>query len=401
MPISTKRRAPAKLAAPIVKANAVRPTKNTIDESRATISGTDALRSEAIEISSDSDSDDGFSGEDNDDDEDEAQQDEPDEVPAAKVNGKLISPKENDEADEAGSDGEATSPSFGELLRGNEAIDVAAMLQQSSAANGAVVPATRSRLAPPQHQSLTTVLSQALRTDDVELLESCLQTTDINTIKNTIEHIDSSLAGTLLTKLAARMYRRPGRAGSLMTWVQWTLVAHGGALASQPKALHQLNGLQKVLADRAKGLNSLLALKGKLDMLEGQMDLRRRMQRGPDRIQHADDDDEDDEDVIWVEGEDKDVAKDLANGISSRRKRGDADDDDDDDDEEDIAALVANGFVADSDDEEEFSGGEDDDSDGVEEQLDEDEVDHDDVDESMGEEEESDVEAAPPSKKRK
>ncbi|TFB01897.1 U3 small nucleolar RNA-associated protein 5 [Trichoderma ghanense] len=389
-----KRRTPAKLATPVVKPDARRAARNTIDESRTTVASADALRSsqaETIEISSDPDSDEDMSDVEDVDGEAEAEQ-----KPLANGQQK---PKKDD-ADEAESDAEEeTSPSFGELLRGSEAIDVTAMLQQSSTDSNAAAQASRSAIAPPSHQSLTTVLTQALKTDDTDLLESCLHTTDIHTIRNTIERIDSSLAGILLNKVAARLHRRPGRAGTLMTWVQWTLVAHGGALAAQPKLLHDLNSLQKVLAERAKGLNSLLALKGKLDILEGQMELRRRMQRSAGLLGEGEED-ADEEDVIYVEGEERDAErKNLANGVRSRRRGesgADAVDDGEDDDD-----RVLNGFIGDSEDEEEGSEEDEEESDAEEDQLDEDEVDFDDVDESMGEDEESDVEVAPPTKMQK
>ncbi|KAL7809072.1 Dip2/Utp12 family domain-containing protein [Trichoderma gracile] len=401
-----KRRTPAKLAAPVVKPDARRAVRSTIDESRTTVSSTDALRSsqaETIEISSDPDSDEDMSDAE-DQDVNGAAADEAEQNPEQKkkpvANGQQQKQSKGADDDEAESDDaeEETSPSFGELLRGSEAIDVTAMLQQSSTDSTAAAQASRSAIAPPSHQSLTTVLTQALKTDDTDLLESCLHTTDIHTIRNTIERIDSSLAGILLNKVAARLHRRPGRAGTLMTWVQWTLVAHGGALAAQPKLLHDLNSLQKVLAERAKGLNSLLALKGKLDLLEGQMELRRRMQRSAGLLGEGDEDDED-EDVIYVEGEERDAEqKNLANGVRSRRRGeagADADDDEDDDD------RVLNGFIGDSEDEEEGSEQDEEESDAEEDQLDEDEVDFDDVDESMGEDEESDVEVAPPTKMQK
>lgn len=382
--MSTKRKAPGKLAPPTVRSSAKLPTKHAIDESKTSVADTDVLPSQAgtIEISSDEASD-----EDMSDDEDE---EEPVTNGVTKLNGNAKAPQlptpglsgAGDEEDE-GEDG--ASPSFGELLRGNDAIDVPALLKQDSTSNAVT---TRRKITAPSNQTLTTVLTQALRSDDTDLLESCLHTSDLPTIRDTIEQIDSTLAGALLNRLASRLHRRPGRAGSLMTWVQWTLIAHGGAIASQPKVIQSLSGLQKVLAERAKGLGSLLALKGKLDLLEGQMDMRRRMQKIASA--HADDD-EDEEDVIWVEGEHNGSPNSLAN---SRRGRGGAEDSDDDE-------PVMNGVVGDSSDEEDDDLEEEDDSEDDEESLDEDEVDHDDVDESMGEEEDSDVEAAPPSKLQK
>jgi U3 small nucleolar RNA-associated protein 5 len=400
--MSTKRKAPAKLAAPVVKSSAKVPTKTTIDESRASVAAAaDALQSsqvETIEISSDSNSDEDLSDEEDDSETKKTNGDESvaKAAPAvACLNGNHA--RANDDAEAEESDQEGASPSFGELLRGNDAIDVPALLQQS-VLGGMTAQPTRAAIVPPSHQSLTTVLTQALKTDDTELLESCLHTNDLTIVRNTIERIDSSLAGVLLTKLASRLYRRPGRAGNLMTWVQWTLISHGGVLSSQPKVVHSLNSLQKVLSERAKGLNSLLALKGKLDMLDLQMDLRRKMQRNAGMLRQGGDEDEEDDDVIWVEGETDPISrKDLANGSRSRRRG--AGDDDDEEDDEDMPMI--NG-VGDSEDEEEDSQvGEEDDSEAAEESLDEDEVDHEDVDDSMGEEEESDVEAAPPSKLQK
>ncbi|KAH7165448.1 Dip2/Utp12 family-domain-containing protein [Dactylonectria macrodidyma] len=398
MTMSTKRKVGTKLAAPVVRASARIPNKATIDETRASIAGTDALQSsqvETIEISSDENSDEDISDADNSGAEDDSAQElvngttdaatSRSKASRSRLNGKdAQSPAKHE--DEADSDADA-GPSFGELLRAeNATIDVPSLMNPVDAGNSVSQP-SRKGINPPTSQSLTTVLTQALRTDDVELIESCLHTSDLPTIRNTIERLDSSLAGLLLTKLAARLYRRPGRAGNLMTWVQWTLVAHGGALASQPKVIHSLNGLQKVLAERAKGLNSLLALKGKLDMLEGQMDLRRKMSRGPGLSHAADSDDSDDDDVIWVEGDD--------DRTPARRRNVD---DDFDEDEDDDDVPITNGFVGDSDDEEDSAGEED--NSGAEESLDEDEVDHNDVDESMGEDEESDVEA-PPAKLQK
>jgi len=386
--MSTKRKAPGKLAPPTIKSGARIPTKSAIDESRTTVANTDVLpatQTETVEISSDSDSDEDLS-----DEEQEADADEPQINGDSHVNGnRTVKSEEHDEAEDE-SDGEAGAPSFGELLRSNDAIDVPALLQNLSPTSGAVAKPTRKTITAPHHNSLTTVLSQALRTDDTDLLESCLHTTEATTVRNTIENIDSMLAGTLLEKLAARLYRRPGRASSLMTWVQWTLIAHGGVLASQPKVIQSLSGLQKVLSERARGLSSLLALKGKLDLLDSQMKLRKKMQQ--QILPGQGSADEDEGDVVWVEGEDK---EDGANGVATSRRDQLADDDDDE--------PVVNGVMGDSSDEEDLEDEEDDEeSEDGEESLDEDEVDHDDVDESMGEEEDSDVEAAaPPSKVQK
>ncbi|GAB0134271.1 hypothetical protein EsDP_00002650 [Epichloe bromicola] len=422
--MSTKRKAPGKLAAPVVKSSAKVPTKNTIDETRASIAGTDALQGsqvEIVEISSSATSDD-----DDDEDISDAEMEEAaaaaaaaaaaeqvngsssssssggrsnQETAAARINGKKHTKNVEDEAEEE-SDNEETSPSFGELLRGNDAIDVPALLQQSASGNMTTQPA-RTAMVLDSHQSIKTVLTQALKTDDTELLESCLHITDLPTVTNTLERIDSSLAGNLLNKIAARLHRRPGRAATLMGWVQWILTVHGGALASQPKVVQSLNGLQKVLAERAKGLDSLLALKGKLDVLERQLELRRKMQHISGLLRDGEgSDDNEDDDVIWVEGETDSISRKDVYGSARPRAQTRNTGADDGEDEDDLHLV---NVIGDSEDDSEDDSDvrEEDDSDAAEESLDENEVDHDDVDESMGEDEESDVEAAPPSKMQK
>ncbi|KAI1412365.1 NUC189-domain-containing protein [Hypoxylon sp. FL1857] len=390
--MSTKRKPPSKIAHPVVKQSAKKPLKTAINESETAVSNpdvskeSDAPAEKVIEISSDSGSEYDFTDEEQNDGESarldgktkpeaDAPQDQATpkkKHPQQEANGDVDVDMASPNAPMDGeSDQEPTQPTFGELARAHDAIEVPAAVSTQS--NALATPGRS--LAPPSLSSLGTVLSQALRTDDADLLESCLHTTDLSTIRNTIQRLDSTLAGTLLTKLATRMHRRPGRAGSLMTWVQWTLVAHGGALATQPGLAKKLSELHRVLEERSRGLNSLLALKGKLDLLEAQMELRRATQLNRDL-----DEDDDEEAVVYVEGEDSDAE--MANGAM------DLDDDDDE-------LPITNGVVEDdSDDDEELSEGEEDDDDlEGQEDLDENDVNHEDVE---SEEEDSEAEVAEP-----
>jgi len=83
--------------------------------------------------------------------------------------------------------------------------------------------------------------------------------------------------------------------------VQWICVAHGGAIASQPEVVSKIKVLYKVLNQRSKALDSLLLLKGKLDMLDAQLGLRRQLlaERGPVR-------NPDEGHVVYIEGEEED-----------------------------------------------------------------------------------------------
>ncbi|KAH8677674.1 Dip2/Utp12 family-domain-containing protein [Xylariales sp. PMI_506] len=400
--MATKRRAPAKIAQPAVKQVAKKTLKANVNEADTAVSGIDTFKSDTngvtedvIEISSDAASSE-YEFSDEEKEGNDRQESKNASGKKSQTQNPLIATKDAHLITDGKSDGdvdmnaakpvdgdsedqELASPTFGDLVRAHETIDVPAAL---SAQQPSALASSGRALAPPSLASLGTVLSQALRTDDADLLESCLHTTDLPTIRNTIQRLDSSLAGNLLTKLASRMHRRPGRAGSLMTWVQWTLVAHGGALATQPGLAKKLSELNRVLEERSRGLTSLLALKGKLDMLEAQMQLRNSMRHNIDSDDEAGDDEEG---VVYVEGEEYDA---------------DAIDDDMDVDEDNLPAVNGNADEEGSDDEEDYSEEEDDDEDpiGAEEPLDENEVDHSDV-ESLGEDEDSEAEAAPPTKR--
>ncbi|KAL9640751.1 MAG: hypothetical protein Q9164_000066 [Protoblastenia rupestris] len=316
-------------------------------------------------------------------------------------------PREQDQEEE---------PSFGELLRANasETVDVQASFVSPNAQS--LVPAADKNLQQlPSGMSLGTVLTQSLRTNDKNLLETCFHVKDLRTVRATIERLESSFAANLLQRLAERLHSRPGRAGSLMVWIQWTLIAHGGYLAGQPEVMKKLASLHQVVKDRANSLQSLLSLKGKLDMLEAQMNLRKSMQ-GKSRVNN----DEDEDDVIYVEGQE------MSDSERDEEQHSESDGDADDkpshagaeskdvpnvmndgadiiDEEADsgIEMPTVNGNVADSEDE-----GSDSEDEGMfdeeasstnqdsGEELSEDEIDHDDVDT-----ESSDADTSPPPKR--
>ncbi|ORY11645.1 Dip2/Utp12 family-domain-containing protein [Clohesyomyces aquaticus] len=328
------------------KTNGVkRSRKERVDEATAVVGGALAGNGdvdmehdgkEVIEISSGVEESDYSGGDDDDDDDDEqnppptAQEEEGAPTTAPAVNGEV-----HDE-DRPVEDGPAESGelSFGERLQAQalHVVDVEATFDRANAESRALATASNSRsLAPPSASSLGTVLTQALRTNDQELLESCLKVIDMDTIYATVERLPSPLVGNLLQKLAEHLHKKPGRAGMLMVWVQWSLAAHGGYLASQPQLVKQLATLTKVLKERASGLQPLLALKGRLDMIHAQLELRRRNQK---RAAH----DEDDEAVVYVEGEDDFTSaeednesvtgSDAAAGVARKRMRRDSDGED-------------------------------------------------------------------------
>lgn len=270
------------------------------------------------------------------------------------------------EAVEIGDSGEphdAEQLSFGELLRLNapEPVDVSAVFAVPQ--EQAVAPTGETRLGLQSGISLGTVLTQSLQTNDLNLLETCFLVKDLAIVRATIERLESSLATMLLQRLAERLHSRPGRAGSLMVWIQWTLISHGGFLASQPELMKKLASLYRVVKERANSLQPLLSLKGKLDMLEAQMTLRKSIQAQA-RSRFALDE-ENEEGVIYVEGQEEPSseaeATDRGHGIPGKKSDSDepgsneySDGENEEDDEVDdemptTEPITANGIIVDSD----------------------------------------------------
>jgi U3 small nucleolar RNA-associated protein 5 len=286
--------------------NGVKDTRaDRVDESKAQIEQHEAEAPDVVEISSGEESS-AYSGSD-----DEAEDDKPATNGTHDADDAVMA-----DADEDMEDG-AEGQSFGDMLQAAhpETIDVQSAFADREEGTQALVPMNQDRsLALPTATSLGTVLTQALRTNDRDLLETCFQMTDLPSIRSTIQRLQSPLVASLLQRLAERLHKRPGRAGNLMVWVQWSLVSHGGYLASQPDVLKKLKTLSRVIKERANGLQSLVTLKGKLDMLNAQIELRKSVQETRDG--RFDDGDNVDDHVIYVEGQD-DLLSDDDNDLIS------------------------------------------------------------------------------------
>ncbi|KFY62922.1 hypothetical protein V496_04332 [Pseudogymnoascus sp. VKM F-4515 (FW-2607)] len=382
--MSTKRKLPTKLAAPVVKP-ARTPSKQILSEARAVVTGSaldldspSVQLNGAIHLDLTQDSSDAAS--DNDDDDE-------DEDPANfHAEGAADDADDIDMAD-------AAEPSFGDLVLAHTSEPISVTSAFPSATKTA-----SSALAAPSGASLGVALSQALKTSDHALLESCLQTSDLPTIRATIQRLAAPLATTLLGLLAGRLHRRPGRAGSLMVWIQWTLVTHGGYLATQPQVVGKLAELNRVIEERARGLQGLLALKGKLDLLDAQMQLRKSV-----REARLGEEEEEDDDVVYVEGEESEAE--AVEGKSKKLKRSEEFGDSESEMSDDMPDTLGDRIIADSDDEEEDSDDEggllDDEAEETDDDSgdDEEEVDFDDADED--EEDSDDAAAATPARSSK
>ncbi|ANB12903.1 Utp5p [Sugiyamaella lignohabitans] len=254
---------------------------------------------------------------------------------------------ENDDDDEDDDDEETLA----------DRLDALNTTSSDSKLNGSAKSATKSipkaEFATPG--SFAVILNQALRTNDRALLESCLVNRDETMVKVSVQRLDSSLAVTFLERLAEKLARSPSRAGQLNIWIKWVMISHGGYLVTLPNLLKTLSSLHSTVSERVTTLPRLLALQGRLELLNSQMEIRRDLLAESRRAEEDDNEEEDEAAVEYVE-----EGTYIMNGEEDFDDNDDDEDADDDDEDlvDDISAFT-NGTAQD-DFEEDIIMGDDD-----------------------------------------
>ncbi|TIA88524.1 hypothetical protein E3P99_02555 [Wallemia hederae] len=223
-------------------------------------------------------------------------------------------------------------------------------------------------------QSLATLLTQSLNSNDKNLLESCLGQTDLTIIRNSVNRLPSQLAIPLLNQCTTRL-AKPGRAGpkrakALLEWSKAVLTIHTAYLLSVPQITQKLLGLHSALSQRINSHEQLMSLSGRLDVVLSQIALQRSIQeerraaeQGKDKSNNAVtyvEGDSDEEDNIEYDNDDGEGIEDveLGNGQDDSEDDSDADEEDDDEgldnsldgDDSDRNAMVEDEAIEEDDD---------------------------------------------------
>uniref|UniRef100_A0A1D1ZX85 Small-subunit processome Utp12 domain-containing protein n=1 Tax=Auxenochlorella protothecoides TaxID=3075 RepID=A0A1D1ZX85_AUXPR len=172
--------------------------------------------------------------------------------------------------DEAAQAAEA-GPTLGERL---------AALQVSAGVAPAPPPAHGTGLpARPSAASLATLLSQALRSGDRDLLERCLAVRRERVVSATLRALGPADAALLLRALVARLGASPARGEALAAWVGATLRVHAGSLVADPGMQPVLGRLHQAVEARLATYQPLLSLAGRLDLVLAQAQTAQRAQQ--------------------------------------------------------------------------------------------------------------------------
>lgn len=199
--------------------------------------------------------------------------------------------------------GESTSAAdlpLGERLK---SLNLAAPSQSSSGASSGN--ANKPAKLPPA--SLLALLTQALRTSDPSLLESCLATAHLPTIRTTLTKLPTPWILPLLSAIESRIRARPARTRGLLPWLRTAMIVHAGYLVSHPSIPPRLASLESLLRARLGVVGAMYGLLGRLEVAMSAVDRRRETSGEMDEEEgmavYREDEDEGDDGGEGAEGE--------------------------------------------------------------------------------------------------
>jgi U3 small nucleolar RNA-associated protein 5 len=126
----------------------------------------------------------------------------------------------------------------------------------------------------PSAGSLQTVLVQALHSNDSSLLEACLQHSKPDVINSTVRRLPTEYLIPLLLELIQKFQEKPGRAPVLLIWIKSVLLIHTAYLMTVPDLVGKLSNFYQALDTRLGVFPKLLALRGRLDIVQSQVNVK-------------------------------------------------------------------------------------------------------------------------------
>ncbi|KAI8093213.1 WD40-repeat-containing domain protein [Halteromyces radiatus] len=126
----------------------------------------------------------------------------------------------------------------------------------------------------PSVQSLQNALVQALHSNDNTLLEGCLSYRNPDIIATTVRRLPTSYVIPLLRRLIERFQGKPSRAQDVLCWIQPVLQIHTAYLMTVPDLVGKLSNFYQAIDTRLSVLPKLMALNGRLDIVNSQIDSR-------------------------------------------------------------------------------------------------------------------------------
>ena len=132
-------------------------------------------------------------------------------------------------------------------------------------------------------KSLGTVLTQALTADDTESLDWILSNRDDAVISNTLTSLkDHKLISSLFKHIVIRFQSQDNnKQAGILLWLKSLISLHWLTIIKKAdkEDLAQLGQIQSFIQKKTKTLDKVLLLKGKIEMLQKTMELKRHLQK--------------------------------------------------------------------------------------------------------------------------
>ncbi|KAF7727252.1 hypothetical protein EC973_007865 [Apophysomyces ossiformis] len=174
--------------------------------------------------------------------------------------------------------GSTSSPLF-ELVRytnknGDVVEDIVLTRQQSTNIGTAIKTKTGNTSLPPAatlHHSLV----QSLHSGD-HLFNACISHYKPDIIQSAVQRLPTAYVIPIVTKLLEKFRQTQGRHPRVVQWLKVVLSVHTAYLMANPDMVRRLAEVHQFLESRLSLYPKVLALRGRLDMIQGQIDARSR-----------------------------------------------------------------------------------------------------------------------------
>jgi len=190
----------------------------------------------------------------------------------------------------------------------------------------------------PKADSSAVLLTQALHTEDSDLLEECLSCRDPVLVTNTVRRLPATSVVPFLQQVVTRLRNKPNRTKLLCHWVRSVLTEHTNYLTTVPAAAPIISEFYKAIDQRLTLMPHLLKLQGRLQLITSHIAKSSRStgaRRAPAVVFHEtahedEEDDAQDEEDEEMDMDEDDLDSDMSNDDDGEDEQFDEDDEEDD-----------------------------------------------------------------------
>ncbi|ORX92225.1 NUC189-domain-containing protein [Basidiobolus meristosporus CBS 931.73] len=147
-------------------------------------------------------------------------------------------------------------------------------LAVTETADGAAGEVPTNKAITPKANSLVHILVQALHSNDVQLLEGCLNNTNTEIINNTVKRLPPTYVIPFLAQVIPRFQAKPNRGIALLRWIKAVLTIHTAYLMTVPELVKHIGAFYQTADNRLGSFQKLLALSSRLDLVTTQLSMR-------------------------------------------------------------------------------------------------------------------------------